>query len=84
MYLPTKITIYSGVEYILHGRVYSTAYSGSHFFVMCYTMINDVKYLVRIDNLDAKIKIVSSDMEKARKFLKHYRNTVYACYKKIE
>jgi hypothetical protein len=40
-------------------------------------MINGVKYLVRIDNLDAKIKIVSSDMEKARKILKHFMMTIF-------
>lgn len=84
LYLPENIYICDSVKYILHGRVYASQRTGYHFFTVCYKTINNVKYLVRIDNLLPKIIIITSDMEKARKIIRRYPNTAYTCYKKAD
>lgn len=83
IYFPEIITICDNAKYILHGRVYSTSAEGSHFYTVCYKVIDNKPFLVRIDNLDNRIVILTSNMDKARKILKNYPKTVYACYKKL-
>lgn len=61
IYFPEKATISDYLKYIPCGRVYSSVTSGDHFCKVCYKIIDDINYLIRIDNLDKKIINVTSD-----------------------
>ncbi|KAI9273813.1 hypothetical protein EDC94DRAFT_579786 [Helicostylum pulchrum] len=76
IYLPETISICTNATYTLHGRVYSTSSDGSHFFTVFYKIIDNKTFLVRIDNINNSIRIITSDMEKARKILRKYPKTV--------
>lgn len=82
VYFPATIRINDSTHYSLHGRVYSTASSGSHFYTICYKQINGKLCLVEVDNLRKTTIVLTSDPETATKILKTTKNTVYVCYKK--
>lgn len=84
LYMPSTLKICDGVEYELHAKVYSTSPRGLHFYTVCYKVIDNKTYLVRICNLSTHIIIITSNMQKAKTILKYSDNTVYACYKKKE
>ncbi|KAI9254211.1 hypothetical protein EDC94DRAFT_247586 [Helicostylum pulchrum] len=86
IYIYQKRSAFVHMQHTLYtvDRVYSTSSDGSHFFTVCYKIIDNKTFLVRIDNLNNSIRIITSDMEKARKILRKYPKTVYACYKKTD
>ncbi|CEP10478.1 hypothetical protein [Parasitella parasitica] len=83
VYFPSVIQINDNVKYTLYGRVYSTMSWGCHFYTICYKLINGKLCLVKIDNLEQPMVVLTSDLDEAARILKTVENTVYTCYKKF-
>jgi len=70
--------------YALHGRVYSTSRSGSHFYSIGRVNTESGQFLAEFDNLaDSNIRKIAEKEKDIERRLSEKLFTVYLCYKKI-